>query len=233
MPVTNISQEAERLYEKAMDLWGDTVIGQLEDDKKRNIAALLALAIKKAGNPFPLAEAKLGLFLYFLGDKKDAIQHANLALQYDSDSFLGQFVRVLFTLENIRVRKLGLGDFFGGGGSLEGSVIVSGIKTFFSLAEAGGAAGTQKQCKEEILRLIEIYRRVCLVTTDVDEYLQMSQLLIVLGDIIKDIPIFGGRPNLFIEVVNSPIIQLEMGESEQEVEDMRLTAEGKSELFKP
>ncbi len=233
MPQTDISQEAIRCYEKAMDSWGDSTIGQLDDDKKRNIAALLALAIKKAGCPFPLAESKLSLFMYSLGDAKEAVRYADLALQHDADSLTGQFVRVATSLDSLRVKKLGAGDFLADGGSLTGSVIASGIKSFFSIMGAGAAASTQVNCKGEILKLVEIYRRVCKTTTDVDEYIQMSQFLIAIGDGIKDIPFVGGRPNLFIEVVNAPITQLETNGREQDIEDVRLTAEGKSELFKP
>jgi hypothetical protein len=228
-----VSQDAIKCYDKAMDMWGESTIGELDVDKKRDISAMLALAVKKAGAPFPLAESKLGLFLYMLGDTKEGVRHANLALQYDADSFTGQLVRVFYALDSLRVKKLGAGDFLADGGSIEGSVIASGIKAFFSIVGATTSASTQIACKNELIKLIDIYRRVCPAITDVDEFLHYSRLLVNLGDFIKDIPFTGGRPNLFIEVVKAPISQLQMGGRENDIDDIRLKAEGKSELFRP
>jgi len=232
--MVEVSPEAIRCYEKAMNLWGETAIGELDVDKKKDITAFLALAVKKAGVPYPLAESKLSLFLYMLGEVKDAVNHANKALEYDPNSFTGQLVRVFNALDSIRVKKLGAGDFLsGGGGSIEGAVVASVFKGFFSIIGATAAATTQTSGKKEIIRLVEIYRRVCPRTTDVDEFFHMSQLLINLGDFIKDIPFAGGRPNLFAEVVNAPISQLEISGRETDIDDILLRAEGKSELFKP
>lgn len=228
-----ISPDALKCYDKAMDLWGETTIGELDTDKKKDITAFLALAVKKAGVPYPLAESKLGLFLFMLGEVKDAINHANKALENDPDSFTGQLVRVFNALDSLQVKKLGAGDFLAKGGSIEGAVVASVFKGFFSIIGATAAATTQVTGKNEIIRLVEIYRRVCPRTTDVDEFLHMSQLLVNLGDFIKDIPFAGGRPNLFAEVVNAPISQLEISGRETDVDDIRLKAEGKSELFKP
>jgi len=228
-----ISPDALKCYDKAMNLWGEATFGELSDDKKKDVTAFLALAVKKAGVPYPLAEAKLGLVLYLTGDVKDALNHANKALGHDPDSFTGQLVRVLNALDSLRVKKLGAGDFLSGGGSIEGAVIASGIKTIFSLLGATTAASTQINGKNELGKLVEIYRRVCPKTNDVDEFLHMSQLLVNLGDFIKDVPFTGGKPNLFAEVVNAPISQLEMNGHEDDVDDIRLKAEGKSELFKP
>jgi len=233
MPQSGITPEAQRCYEKAHDLWGEATIGELDNGKKRDIAALLALAIKKAGTPFPRAEADLSLFLFFLDDTKEAQKHADAALRHDADSFMAQWVRVGNALNNLKVKKLNAGSFFADGGSIEGSVIASGIAAYFNLMGAVVASSTQTMCKKEIAKLVEIYHRACKKTSDVDEFVQMSDLLVSLGDFISDIPFAGGRPNLFSEVARAPIAHLDMAGREEDIQDMRLKAEGKAELFRP
>ncbi len=60
----------------------------------------------------------------------------------------------------------------------------------------------------------------------------MAETLIGLGDFIEKVPMPGGRPNLYAEVVNAPTDKLEMQGMEDKVSDVRRRAEGRSLLFK-
>jgi tetratricopeptide (TPR) repeat protein len=229
-----IPEDAALCFDKAMNLWGEKTLNDLSDEEKRNIAALLALAIKKAGQiPFPSAESRLGLFLYMQGKAKEALEHANRALYFDNNAFTGQLVRVIYSLDQVKVVKLGAGDFLSGGGGFGEIIGGSIVKSIFSIGAASSASSSQNAAKRELISLIEIYRRIIKDTTDCGDYLYMSNILLSFGDLISDYPFAGGRPNLYIEVVNAPIHQLDMTEHEEDITNLRFQAEGKNELFRP
>lgn len=229
-----IPPEAEKVFTRAMEMWDETKsFGDLTDQEKSDIMAFLSLAIKKANGIYPVAQAKLSFFLYMEGKKKEAIAMADNALRYDQDAFTAQLVRVFNALDGLQVSKITPGSFFANGGGIEASVYASVFKTFGTLIGAGISAQTQKNCKNEIMLLIDIYRRICRTPIGGEDYIYYSNLMISIGDFIKDIPFAGGRPNLYLEVLNSPLNCVEIGEYEDGIDLLRMKAEGKADLFKP
>jgi hypothetical protein len=58
-----ISPEAEKAYNKAMDIWDETkTLKELSAQEKSDITAFLSLAVKRANGAYPLAQGKLALF---------------------------------------------------------------------------------------------------------------------------------------------------------------------------
>ncbi len=202
------------------------------------VAALCALAIKKAGVPYPEAESLLARCLLYQGKDKEALRHANIALEIDPCAFGAQMVFVLDALSKVKETKLRAGDFIGTTGSGDAAEkIVTGVITtiftgLFSLGRAGHSALTQADFKKEVLKLVDIYRKLCSKEIDEKQYLGMSDVLLSLGDTIKDMPMPGEKPNLYDEIVKVPLSNIILRESRKKVTDIRYLAEGKSVLMK-
>jgi hypothetical protein len=166
-------------------------------------------------------------------DQKQASTHAN-TLQQNPNDFRAQMVRIDAALKYLNIKKLGVDDFLTDeySGSTEVDLFLSALKGVSSLSKAAKAASTQKNYKNELLRLAQIFRNICQTNTDVDEFLYMAETMISLGDFIKDVPIASGRPNLYIEVVNALIEKLEMTGRESDIKAVQDKAESRLMLFK-
>ncbi len=229
-----ISSDAMECFNQAWDLW-DKAEENKRDDKLRNdVAALLMLAIHKAGAPFPRAHSFLAIFLEDLHRESEAAQHANLALQQNPNEFRAQLVKIDLSLKGVKVMKVGARDFVP---ELNSGAMGFAFDLVFKGLFMGGTLvhtqATQSSFKNEIIKLIQIYTNVSNDNTDVDEYLYMAEMMIIFGDIIKDIPMPGGKPNIFAEIVKAPVDKLYFAGKEQEVKFIRNKAEGRSMLFKP
>jgi tetratricopeptide (TPR) repeat protein len=213
-------------------LW-DINIGNLDAQVRYKISAFLALAIKRAKAPYPEAHGRLGFILYLEGDTDEALKHANIALEYDQNSFYAQVTRVAYAIDKILDYKIKIADVVGQGGNWETILTDTYFKGIFAIIKSVKAIPTHQFYKDELLKLTGIYRRTIPHTTNVNDFIEQSQWLMNFGDYIKFIPTFSSRPNLYLEIVKAPIKQLDMKDREEEVEELMILAEGKSELFKP
>jgi len=221
-----------RHFNRANDMWNYAEESKRDDNLRRDICAELALAIDKAGAPFPRAHAWLANYFFELGDGKNAWEHANIALRQNPNEFRAQLARILVAWGNVKtVDKFSARDIVWGGGLTNMIAGTLGSFTGFLVVNAN-AEMTQMNFKNELLRLAQIFISVCQTNTDVDEFIMMANTLIAAGDLIKDIPMPGGRPNLYIEIVNAPLNHLDKKGREQEIADVRRKAEGRSLLFK-
>ena len=229
----NVSSEAYSYYQKAWDLWDKAGEKDKNNALNNDCISLFMLAISKAGGPFPRAHSWLAIFLQDLQREKEAAQHAAIALQEDPYEFRAQLVKIDLSLNNVKVMKKGAGALMP---NLNQSAESAAVEFVFNGIFMGGhyahTRKTQNDFKKEVLKLIDIYRYLNTVNTDVDEFLYMSELMVSYGDGFRDIPMPGGRPNLFAEVVNAPINRLIMRGCEQDVQLIRDKAEGRSMLFK-
>jgi len=238
--------DAIEIWERAISRWQVAAkSGKIDKQEWVEIASQLTLAVQKAGVAhFPRAHAHLAAVLLELDREADAAREANIALQQDPNEFRAQTVRVDILGRKLKIRDVGLGDFVhferGSGSdfgsqvatSVIGSILVSAIKTVFTGIEVGMAVHSQGNFKSEIERLAAIYLNVCQTNTDVDEFMYMSETLISLGDAIREVPIPGGRPNLYASVVHAPVHKLNQRGREAQVREVKQRAEGRMLLFK-
>ncbi len=61
-----LSQEANDIFDKAIDLWNNTDQSKRDAKWHRDVASLFALGIKKANRPVSWAHSYLSWFLYWL-----------------------------------------------------------------------------------------------------------------------------------------------------------------------
>jgi hypothetical protein len=231
-PVTEIAPEAADLFQKTLSKWEHADETKNIEDLKKDIISWLATAIKKANAPFPGAHTQLALFLNDVGDDKNAYIHATIALRHNPNNFRAQLVRVDNFLRGVKIAKPGVPHFLETkAGSLEANIALSVIKTAVTALLAADAALTQSAFRKELLRLVEIFRETCRTNNDVDEFLYMANSLILVGDIIKDMPI-GGKPNLFKEVADAPTNLLIMNGKEQVIMETCAKAEGRAIFLK-
>jgi len=228
------SQEALDVFERAKNkLFKAGEGGDVDNSVIQDVMSLVALAINKANAPFPRAHSVLSILLEQVGNEKEALKHANIALQQDPNEFRAQFVKIDVSMKGVRIRKLGVGDFIDNDRDIASAIVGSVFKGLFSLGSAAHAATTQMNFKTEILALVEIFNNLCQTSIDANEYIYMSDMLISLGDVLKDAPMPGGKPNLYQEIVNIPLDRIVIGDMKDEVMDIRDKAEGRSLLFKP
>ena len=229
---TEPSTEAIEHFNRAIDKWNNTEESKRDDNLRRDICAELALAIKKASAPLPRAHALLAMFLNDLGDDKNAAYHANIALQQNPDEFRAQLVRIDVALKGVKVTKVRGRDLIEFSGGFDNMYWGTVGRLFGAGISSLSSRSTQASFKNEVVRLAQIFKNVCKTNTDVDEYLMMAQALIALGDFIKDVPMPGGRPNLYLEVLSAPTEQLDKVGQEEKILEVRRMAEGRSLLFK-
>lgn len=229
-----IPQEAQKFYEKALDIWPDgKKFNELDEDTVREMKGYLALAIKKAGGPYLEAEEAISEVLMMNGEIEDALTHANLAIYYDPFSFAGQYVRVAIYLSKVKEMKLHFDDFIDLSGGALDNIFSSYTRSIISIVKSRNAKKTQVNLHKELLTLISIYRNNCMTMTDPVTFVDYSNKMMLVAKIIENVKISPSRPNLYQEIVNAPIKLLNKDGHEKEVEEILAKAEGQSELFKP
>lgn len=84
------TKEAQEIYEQACKL-----VGENREDQRaqRDGAAMLIIALKRAGGPFPEAEAELAWVYFYLDDEFKSHIHAATALKADPDQFEARFLK--------------------------------------------------------------------------------------------------------------------------------------------
>lgn len=225
------SAEAMEHFNRAMNIWGNTEESKWDDNLRRDVCSELALAVHKANAPFPRANAVLAIFFNELGDDNKADYYARTALHQNPNEFRAQVVRLDVSVKGVRIAKITPGHIIGQGRKFE-DVVAGTVGNIIGIGIAAGHAGiTQSNFKNEVIKLVQIFRNVCQTNTDADEFLMMANGLISLGDFIKDMPMPGERPNLYAEVLNAPIDKLDKTNREEEIQEVLRRAEGRTLLF--
>ena len=187
-----ISDIAMEHFNRAIDMWNNADESKLDDNLRRDVCAELALAINKAGAPFPRAHALLAMFFNDLGDDVSAGHHANKALQQNPNEFRAQFVRIDVVLKNVRIAKVKTGEVIEWSGNIENMIFGTLGKAIAAGVISSQAGRTQTDFKNEVIKLVKIFRNVNRTNTDIEEFVMMANLLIGVGDFIKDLPMPGG-----------------------------------------
>ncbi len=221
------TQDAIDHYQRARTLEKQNK-GEMKITLIKDILSELALAIKKADAPFPEAQAMGARFFFKIEDWRNAEYNANIALQQDHNQFYAQQVKIDLAWNSI-VEKVQKGT-----NSVNSS---SGLILTLLISSVGMSRvnSALTDMKNEVVKLVDIFRRICETGVESNEYLRMSVVLIEWGDIFQDIPSFpSGRPNLYAEVVNIPMEKINKMEGmDQQVSEIRRKAEGRSLIFKP
>lgn len=202
--------------------------------------SLLSLATQKVDNVFPRAHSLLAMLYYEHEDSRSADSHANTALEQDEDEFRAQFVKMQIAADNVQVLT----------GSVAGSIMPRGIGAkhlFGSIFRAGKAAvtsgqvaATQLKFKNEVTKLIEIFQRnLSYEEVPSIEFTYCAGQLMAVADFIleHEVPMPGGKPNIFSVIANSPteniVYSEEYGEQEyNEVNRIKRLAEGRALSFR-
>lgn len=221
--------EAVEHFDRAVDMLQKSGSGKLDDTLKLDVASELALAVKKADAPFPAAYALLAMMMNEMGKDADAERYARIALQQNPNEFRAQLVLIDVAVENVQILNLRPGHFLHFEspkgrdlaeqivGSAVGTILGTAVKSASTLAQSGWAANKQAKFKDELVRLIMIFKNCCETNTDSNEFIFMGETLIGLGDWIKDLSLFGGRPDMYSPVANANIEKLRETAKEKEV----------------
>ena len=98
------TQEALEIYAQAVHLVNNDV---KDKQAQRDGAAMLLVALERAGDPFPEAEAELAFAYFWLYDEYKSKMYADRALKADPNSFKAQYVKTSWS-------QLSAKGFFGG-----------------------------------------------------------------------------------------------------------------------
>lgn len=218
-----LSQEAET-YNEAIELLQDP---NANDRSYRDAASLLSIVVTRAEQEFPLARSILALVLTNLKDYKAAEQHANIALKRSPYDFRAQFVRVRIASANMKVLKqqgaMGVLDLLSQG-------------TAATLIGGGMVLTSQMKFKDEVIRLISIFRQLCTTRLPAIEFTYLLERLFEIANFISEnqASIPSGKVNVYAEIANAPINSVVFENEAERKEAQRLIrlAQGYALSFK-
>jgi hypothetical protein len=233
-------------WKKATDEWRNALTGDEPDVLFwGHIASLLTLAVTYAGSThFPRAHAHLALALLSLGKDAEAEREANIALEQDPGEFRAHQVRVVLALNKELLREerlLGRIPFIQRRGERTGGQALNNFKRTSKYTKIDPTVDAnnfnperlspQSNLVAELERIVVVFRSLCDGQTDVDEYLNLADFLIMVGDGMRKLPLGDWRARLYSIVANTPTDKLDYGEKDQEVEALKQRARLGSLLF--
>jgi hypothetical protein len=228
-----IPEQAVELWRNATVEWKKALRADGADIQSwGHIESLLSLALTYAGStPFPRAHAHLAIVLLTLGMDDGAEREANLALVQDPNEFRAQQVRIALAMNGELAQEEP--------GSSSPAFAYSGTEDFAlrepeedvqgtSLRLVGGVESELDGSPHPILvteieRMLTLFRNFCDTNTDIDEYLNIAEFLILSSDQIKEIPV-DLRSELYSAVAYTPTDKLNCQGRGREVVTVRETA---------
>jgi hypothetical protein len=224
---SDLPTDAYELWKTATDKWQSAL--EMRDPDVilwGHIASLLMLAVSYAGStPFPRAHAHLAIALLTLGMDAGAAREASIALAQNPNEFRAQQVRVALALSSEREapsehRVMDFGSFqhqvVG-----EADDVERATRTLIDADDvAAGESVPAYDLAEELERSIAIFKDFCEINTNVDEYLNVADFLILMGDEIEGMPLEDLRIELYRAVAHTPTNLLDYAGREHEVADV-------------
>jgi len=236
---------ALEIWRKAIAEWKNAVKpGKPDVLAWGHITSLLTLAISYAGStPFPRAHARLAIALLTLGRNVEAKREADIALQQDPNEFRAQQVKVALALNREKIReellsrvppflcrgRARLGD---AGFTNPASMSGPSLKPMTDESNVGVPGPAISSLIAELERLVTIFRNLCDSNANVDEYLNVADFLIMVGDGMREMPLADWRARLYRIVANTPTDKLDCQGRELEVAAVRHKARLGTLLFK-
>lgn len=228
-PAIQLSNEALQYFSQAINLIQNT--DQASYDRAcRDAISLLSESIRVANAPFPRAHALRAMLYIDLEEYEAAWNEADRALELDPDEFRAQNVKTSIAGGSVRVADTG---------------IVKGIFKIFTARSAresyqtsydiSAAKSSQRRFKKEVIKLLQIFERLCAKPLEASEYLYYAETLIDLADSIiqNHIPI-DRNVNIYRSVALTPVENLmyESLEQKREVNRIRTLAKGRASSFR-
>ena len=244
MSTSSLPADALEVWEKAMAEWRNAVrIGEPDLLFWGHIASLLTLAISYAGTKhFPRAHAHLAIVLLTLERDAEAEREANIALEQNPNESRAQQVRVALALNNAISRRARFSNSLPFLRRRAVSPCAKSAthqetrvkKTGLTLTRAGDVRLVRSETPNliaELEKMMAIFNDLCGTYTDVDEYLNIADFLIAVGDRMSKMPLADWRARLYEVVANTPTDKLNCQGRQQEVEEIRQRARIGSLLF--
>jgi hypothetical protein len=227
--------------EQAVDLWRNATVewkkalraGDGDLQSWGHIESLLSLALTYAGStPFPRAHAHLAIVLLTLGMDDGAEREANIALMQDPNEFRAQQVRIALAmngeLSQQEPRSSSPASAYPGADefAISGEPEAEAQGTGLRLVGAVESELDGSPCPTlvtEIERMLTLFRNFSDTNTDIDEYLNIAEFLILSSDQLKEIPI-ELRSELYSAVAYTPTDKLNSQGRGREIVAVRETA---------
>ena len=216
-----IPEQAVELWRNATVEWKKALRADDADVQSwGHIESLLSLALTYAGStPFPRAHAHLAIVLLTLGMDDGAEREANIALTQDPNEFRAQQVRIALAMNGELLQEepasestafaYAAAEDFGNAISTEFTAGAPGSNLrLVEYAESELDGSTPSPLVAEIERMLTLFRNFCDTNTDVDEYLNLADFLILSSDQIKELPI-ELRSELYSAVAYTPTDKLD------------------------
>lgn len=191
-----------------------------EEELIQQIVEELALAVSKAGEPFPDARASLAFFLQE-SDLRKAFAQAKEALKHDLSPVAEFTARVVYA----RGYALVAGDstkktigWFGGSG----------------IASLLGTELTFQNFKRKYRRaysdVITSFSRVVSTSRDLSTWLWASSLMLAMGDEVEDSKMLRGQVDFYSPIIEAPWEELDTTGLEEQVKRIIDTAQARAFL---
>lgn len=218
-----LSPEAET-FNEAIELLQDP---NADDRARRDAMSLLSIVVANAEQEFPLARSILAMVMFQLGDHKTAELHANIALKRNQYDFRAQFTKVQIASANMKVLKE------------QGVMGVLGLLsqgTATTLISGGMVVTSQLKFKDEVTKLLFIFRQLCTTSLPAVEFIYFLEQLFSIADFISknraSIP--SGKVNVYAEIANASTSKINYDDDAERKEVSRLVrlAQGYSLSFK-
>jgi hypothetical protein len=232
---SDLPDEAWQLWEQATAEWKDALKeGEPDTTLWGHIASLLSLAVSYAGSaPFPRAHSHLAIALLTLGMDEEADREATIALEQDGDEFRAQQVKVALALSGRTgdraddsvndvsrlPRKPDLGD--------DPFLEELGVDDPWD-----SSSGTDSPRDEprpdlvpEIERMLAIFRRIVETQSSVDEYLNVADFMVLLGDTLEQRVLDELRAEMYGAVAQAPLDNVDYAGREHEVAELMRRAQ--------
>lgn len=235
VPTREPSEVAIQHYNRAIDVWENLEEGDRDETVTLDIMADLALAIDRANAPFPRAHALLAMCYNDLGDDNKAQREAKIALAENPKEFRAQLVLIDVVLKGVKVLKLSPFDVIEWSDDVDQMIAGSVARMGGAMFAAMRVSYTQSRFRREVEKLVRVFKEACREESDPGEYLMMCEAMILMGDLVRRVPMSGGRPNLYAAVLNTPTDRLEISEQVErnKIAEVRRKAMGRALLLEP
>lgn len=228
-----VPDEAEALFDQAFEMLPDT--GNASPRVSRDIIALLSLAIQRANQVFPEAQAMKAKMHYNLEEYSLAWEEANNAIRHDNNNFRAQMVKVFIAMDGIQVtqKKGGILGFLWM--TLKTTFTAKTVREGWSSGKSWGeetteAAISQGRAKSEIRKLLSIFDNLCGPGQDAGECLLLMGVLKNVADVLVEgclLPEISKEIYSHIAYASIQSLSDATQDERREIEQLRLLAKGR------
>lgn len=232
------TQESIDIMRKAMNLWSAAADNPTEK-QYRDTVSLIQLAIKKAGEPVPLAHSVLARIHFDVENYEAAWEAAEATLALDEYDYHAQLIKVYLmyhltvqAVEEAHEKRSGgwgaIGEIFRSKGI--GDSFRAGEKLGAALTSGMGVGKMKRGLTEGVEKLVVIFQSMWQDGSDASEVVKFGNRLIKLADGMSETPGMLDRDINLYQVVadlQPDNLNYETEEERENVDTLRLIAEGR------